>query len=178
MLLCGDSDRVIIMSTKKIAFLGIMLAIMLILVVVERALVTVMPPQFGGIGLSNIIIMYLLFFIGKKEAITMAILKSVFNFLIRGPIASLLSLSGGLLSVFVILAFRGIFKDRASFVALSISGAVAHNLGQLVVACLIMQNWRLFYAFFPFLLIAGAIFGTVTGISLKVLMPIFDRIYE
>ena len=164
------------MSTKKIAFLGIMLAIMLILVVVERALITALPPQFGGVGLSNIIVMYLIFFIGRKEATTMAILKAGFNFLIRGPIASLLSLTGGLLSVFVILVLRGIFKDRASFVSLSVSGAIAHNLGQLVMACVIMQNWLLFYAFFPFLLIAGTVFGTITGVSLKVLMPVFDRI--
>lgn len=167
-------------STKKVAFLGLMLAIVLILITIERMLppFPMLPPQFGRIGLSNVIVMYLIFFTGKKEAFTMAVLKAMFNFLMRGPTAGLLSLSGGLLSIIFILALWWIFKDRISYVALSIAGAVAHNIGQLAAACIMMQNWLLFIGYFPILLISGAVFGTVTGVFLKIIMPVFDRIYR
>ena len=167
-------------GTKKIAFLGLMLAIALILALIERMFPSfpMLPPQFGRIGLSNVIVMYLVFFMGKKEAITVAFLKSLFVVLIRGPLAGLLSLSGGLLSVFLILLLWWVFKDKISYVALSIAGAIGHNVGQLVVFGLIMQEWRLFIIYLPILLITGAIFGTVTGIFLKIIMPIFNRIYR
>ncbi|MCL2017086.1 MAG: Gx transporter family protein [Defluviitaleaceae bacterium] len=155
-----------------------MLALIMVLVIIERMLppLPMLPPQFGRLGLSNVIVMYVVFFVGKKEAITMAILKSIFNVLMRGGMAGLLSLTGGLLSVFMIIALSWLFKEKISYVALSIAGAIGHNIGQLVTACLIMQNWLLFIAYFPILLVAGAIFGTLTGIFLNIIMPIFNRI--
>ena len=167
-------------STKKLAFLGLMLALIIILVMVERMMppLPMLPPQFGRLGLSNVIVMYVFFFMGKKEAFMMAVLKAVFNFLIRGPMAGLLSLSGGLLSVLFILILWWIFKDKISYVALSIAGAIGHNIGQLAAACVILQTWVLFMAYFPVLLILGAVLGTITGIFLKVVMPIFNRIYK
>ncbi|MCL1986983.1 MAG: Gx transporter family protein [Firmicutes bacterium] len=165
-------------SAKKTAFLGLMLALIMVLVIIERMLppLPMLPPQFGRLGLSNVIVMYVVFFTGKKEAITMAILKSIFNTLMRGAMAGLLSLTGGLLSVFMIIALSWLFKEKISYVALSIAGAIGHNLGQLVAACIIMQNWMLFLAYLPILLVAGAIFGTLTGIFLNIIMPIFKRI--
>lgn len=167
-------------SAKKTALLGFMLALALILTIIERMLPfwPFLPPQFGRIGLSNVIVMYLLFFMDKKEAVIVAILKSIFNLLMRGPIAGLLSLSGGLLSIFFILILLWIFKNKQAYVPLSVFGAIGHNIGQLIVACLIMQNWLLFVGYFPILLMAGAVFGTATGILLKIIMPTFNRMYR
>jgi uncharacterized membrane protein len=50
-------------------------------------------------------------------------------------------------------------------------------MGQLIVACLIMQNIALFIIYLPILLIAGAVLGTVTGILLKILIPMFNKVY-
>lgn len=164
--------------TKKIAFLGLMLALILILVTIEGMLppLPMLPPQFGRVGLSNVIVMYVLFFWGKKEAVTMVILKALFNTLMRGFLAGLLSLSGGLLSIIFIIIFYQIFKEKTSYISFSISGAIGHNMGQLAVACLILQSHLLFISYFPILLISGAVFGTVTGLFLKVLIPIMVSI--
>ena len=163
-------------NTKKIAFLSIMLALMFTLAAIEIILppFPMLPPQFGRIGLPNVIVMYILFFVGRKEAIVMAILKAMFSILMRGPTAGLLSLSGGLLSVGLIIILWWVFRDRISYVALSIAGAIGHNVGQLIVACFMMQNWRLLGFYFPILLITGTIFGTVTGIFLRMFMLRFD----
>jgi len=157
-----------------------MLSLIIVLVVVERMIppLPMLPPQFGRLGISNVIVMYVLFFMGKKEAFMMAVLKALFNTIMRGPLAGLLSLSGGLLSIFAIIVLFWLFKDRLSYVILSIVGAIGHNIGQLVVACLIMQNWILFMSYFPVLFIAGTIFGTFTGIFLKIIMPTFNRMYK
>ena len=157
-----------------------MLAMILILVLIERTLpsLPMLPPQFSKIGLSNVIVMYVVFFVGKKEAVVMAVSKAVFGFALRGPVAGLLSLSGGLLSVIIICIFWWIFKDRISYIALSIAGAIGHNIGQIFAACLLMQDWRLFTFYFPILLITGTIFGTITGIFLKIIMPVFGKIYR
>ncbi|MCL1845106.1 MAG: Gx transporter family protein [Defluviitaleaceae bacterium] len=165
---------------KKLTFLGLMLAVVLILTALEAALppFPLLPPQFGRVGLSNVAIMYLVFFVGKKEAVTMVFLKALFNLLTRGPVSGLLSLSGGIISVVVILLLWWIFKDKISYVALSIFGAVGHNIGQLLAACFILQQWRLFVFYFPILLIAGTIFGTITGIFLKILIPRLGHLHE
>ena len=167
-----------IMNARKIAFLGLMLAFILILAVLENMLPPIfpmLPPQFSRIGLSNVVVMYVVFFVGKKEAVTMAILKALFGFLMRGPMAGILSLTGGLLSVFFIILLLWIFKDKISYIALSVAGAIGHNLGQITAASLILENWNLFVFYFPILLISGVIFGSVTGTFLKVIMTIFDR---
>ena len=166
--------------TKKIAFLGLMLALVLVLALAEQMMppLPMVPPSFGRIGLSNAVIMYVVVFIGSKEALTLAVLKALFNMLMRGPMAGSLSLTGGLLSVFLMLILWWIFKDKISYIALSIAGAIGHNIGQLMAACLILQNWLLFIAYFPVLLITGAIFGTVTGVFLKIIMPAFNGIYR
>ena len=157
-----------------------MLALVIILVAIERMLppLPMLPPQFGRIGISNVIVMYVVFFLGKRDAIVMAVLKAFFTFLMRGAMAAVLSLVGGLLSVLFIILLWHIFKDRISYVALSIFGAIGHNMGQLLMATLILQTPALFAAYLPFMLIAGAIFGTITGIFLNIIMPIFNRLYK
>jgi heptaprenyl diphosphate synthase len=166
-------------TTKKIAFLGLMLVLIIILAIVESALppfFPLLPPQFSRIGLSNAIVMYIVFFVGKKETFMMAVLKSLFIFSIRGPMAGMLSFSGALLSITIIILLWTLFGSKISYIALSMAGAVGHNIGQLLVASLIMQNINLFIFYLPVLLISGIIFGAITGVFLKMIMPIFSKL--
>jgi len=165
-------------STRKIAFLGLMLGIIIVLLHVERMLppFPFFPPNFK-LGLSNIIVMFAIFFVGVKDAFTLGILKAFFNMLMRGYVGGILSLTGGMLSITIISLFSFIFKKRISLVALSILGALSHNIGQLVMASFLLNSPYLFMAFLPYLMIAGVILGTFTGISANTIMPIFKRIY-
>jgi len=164
------------MRSKKVAFLGLMLALILVLVWIERLLppLPLLPPNVK-LGLSNIVVMFSLFFVGKREAVTLVVLKAVFNMLMRGPIGGLLSLSGGLLSVLAIILVAWVSKNKASYIVLGITGAIFHNAGQLIAFCILMQNWQLFLFYSPILLIAGTILGTVTGTLLKVILPALQR---
>lgn len=164
---------------KQVAFLGLMLSIIMVLVIAERMLppLPFLPPNFG-IGLSNIIIMYLLFFFGIRKTLIMAVLKAMFNLMIRGPMSGILSLTGGFFSVIVISLASRLMGGKVSYITLSVLGAVAHNAGQVIVASFLLQSPLLLVYYSPFLFAVGLLAGFLTGISMNVLMPIFNRFYN
>ena len=163
-------------STKTIAFLGLMLAMVLVLSMLEHMIppIPLLPPNIK-LGLSNIITMYCFFFVGRKYALFLAILKSVFVFLIRGAIAGALSLTGGVLSILVIAFLVFLFNSKISYTLVSIAGAIAHNLGQIIIASFILGS-DLVFIYTPVLLVSGVIMGSITGTLLKVVMPVFKNI--
>ena len=165
-------------STKKIAFLGLMLAVIVVLLTVERMLppLPFFPPNFK-LGISNIIVMFAIFFVGTEEAVILGVLKSFFNVLMRGVVGGLLSLVGGMLSIVGIAIFMWISRRKMSVVSLSIIGAILHNIGQLFVAILILRSPQLFMLYLPVLIVAGVILGTLTGISTKIIMPVLGKLY-
>jgi heptaprenyl diphosphate synthase len=153
-----------------------MLAIILVLTALEHMLppLPLLPPNVK-LGLSNIVTMYCVFFVSRASAVTMNALKAFFVFLTRGPMAGMLSLSGGLLSIGVIILLTVIFKEKISYAVISVAGAVAHNLGQYAAVSVIMQTVYLAY-YLPVLLLAGVAMGVITGVLLKVTLPVFKRI--
>lgn len=130
----------------------------------------VVPGLIPGIrlGLSNIVTMFCLFWLGGRSAYTLAVLKALFVLLTRGPVAGGLSLSGGVLSITVMLLFARCRRMVWSYLSLSMLGAIAHNLGQLLLARYI-TNLFLYY-YIPVLLVSGAAVGVITGILYQALM--------
>ena len=163
-------------KTQKLVLTALFFAIAIILAVIENSLPS-LPIPIPGVkfGLSNIAVMYVLFFIGKREAYSVAMLKAIFVFSTRGWIASALSLSGGFLSLTVMILFICIFKDKVSYLILSIFGAIFHNVGQLIAVSIIYTNMYLLY-FFPLLILTGVMAGIVTAVLLKFIQPAFNRV--
>ena len=155
-----------------------MLAIMMVVAFFEQMLppLPLLPPHVK-LGLSNVITMYCFFFVGKKYTVILLILKSSFVLLTRGQIAFLLSLTGGMLSILVIVALVFLFRTKVSYMVISIAGAIFHNIGQLTALSLIFRNNFVFY-YLPILLISGIIMGSVTGTLLKIVMPVFKNIIK
>ena len=163
---------------KYIAILSMMLALITVLSILEHMIppLPFLPPNVK-IGLSNIVTMYTLFFLGKKEAFILAMLKSTFVLITRGFIAGILSLGGGLCSLSVILLSIMIFKKNVSYTMLSILGALTHNLAQLMIVSLLNQT-NLWFYYLPVLIISAIIMGSLTGYLLKVVMPAFDSVFK
>ena len=134
-----------------------------------------LPPGVK-LGLSNIVTMYCVLFIGKPHAVTLAALKSLFVFLTRGFLAGILSFSGGILSIAVIILLLLLFKERLSYAAAGIAGAVTHNIGQLAAYSVIMNTNLVFSFYTPVLLIAGVAMGAVTGVTLRLLLPFLRKV--
>lgn len=163
-------------NTFNIALMGLLFALSLVLTYVEYLipLPAVLPPGVK-LGLSNIVTMYCLFFLGRRSAFTIVFLKSGFVFLIRGFTAFLMSLSGGLLSTLVMMALLMLTSANLSYLVISDAGAITHNIGQIIIASFLLGT-GLVIAYLPILLVSGVIMGSITGTILKVVMPAFNAV--
>lgn len=160
----------------RVAFMGMLFALAMVLSFVESMLPALpMLPPGVKLGLSNIVTMYCLFFLGAREAFTLALLKSLFVFLTRGAVAAAMSLTGGLTSVLVMLLFLKIPKLDLSYLVLSVLGAISHNLGQLLMAAFIIQSGFVAY-YLPIMVLSGVLMGVLTGVILRVLAPYMNRL--
>ncbi len=147
---------------RKTAYLGMFLALALICSYVE----SLIPFYFGipgvKLGLTNIVVVVMLYEIGAKEAFCISMLRILLaGFLFGNPFSILYSLSGGLLSFFVMLALK--HTKKFQIVTISVMGGIFHNIGQLCAASVVVENYNLFY-YAPMLLIAGFITGFLIGI--------------
>lgn len=138
------------------------------------------PPIFSAVpgvklGLSNIVVMYVLFFVGGTNAYAVAGIKSLFVLLLRGPVAALLSLTGGMLSVTIIVVLVFLTKKRASHLILSVAGAVTHNLGQLIVVAFLYTKF-VFWAYLPTLIVSGILAGIATAVLMKWILPALQKL--
>ncbi len=165
-----------IQKTRSLVLTGLLFALALVLAVVENSLPALPLPVPGvKFGLSNIAVMYALFFLKKSQAFTIAVLKGLFVAGTRGLTAGILSISGGILSLTVMIALMAVTGKKASYVLESISGAVAHNLGQFVAISFIYTGMYL-WAYLPVLLVSGVIAGIVTATLLRFIIPAFNRL--
>ena len=105
-----------------------------------------LPPGFK-LGLSNIVTMYTLFMLGTKRGFAIAVMKSLFVLLTRAPVAAFMSLCGGLLSVVCMALCARVRWLRGDYMLLSVIGALAHNLGQLLASVAYTSMVMLYYLF-------------------------------
>lgn len=159
---------------RKIAYLGLFLALALICSYVE----SLIPFHFGipgvKLGLTNIVVVLLLYCVGGREAFLISVLRIVLNgFLFGNMFAVLYSLAGAGLSFFVMLLLKRSGKFKC--ISVSTAGGVSHNVGQLFVAALVVENFSLFY-YIPVLLAAGFVTGLLIGIlSQEMILRIGNR---
>lgn len=127
---------------------------------------TLIPISFGipgvKLGLANLVIVIALYKIRPGEALLLSVTRVALAGFIFGNYFSIIySLAGGLLSL-AVMAFSK--KDGGfSVIGVSIAGGVSHNVGQLIVAMLVVETFSVIY-YVPVLLAAGAITGFFIGI--------------
>lgn len=157
--------------------LAMLFALSLALSFLESGLSALVPVPGIKLGLSNIVVMFCLFFLGARPAYTLAGLKAGFVLLTRGPVGAAMSLSGGLLSVSVMLLLFYIGKGKTSDGFLSIAGGLFHNIGQLAVASVILASDAVYY-YLPVLAASGIGMGFLNGLLLRLLKPRFQSIFS
>ena len=150
------------MDAKKISFMGIFLSVSLVLSYLESLI-----PFFFGIpgmklGLSNALVMILLYLYGIKECALVNILRIIITGMLFGNAFSVVySLSGALFSLLVMVLLKKTLKPDIA--VNSICGGMAHNAGQLLIAALLFGSPYLLY-YLPFLLLFGFASGGLIGI--------------
>ncbi|MGN1113537.1 MAG: Gx transporter family protein [Oscillospiraceae bacterium] len=155
---------------KRITYGGILTALALIFSYIEILL----PLNFGipgiKLGLANMVILVGLYFLNRKDVCIISLLRIIISGLLFGSGMSLIfSLAGGILSlaVMIIIKKSGIF----SIYGVSVSGAVTHNIGQ-ILAALIVMNTRVVIFYLPILMIAGVVTGFIMGLIASKLIHI------
>ncbi len=163
-------------ATHQLVLTALLFAVAIVLAIVETMLPSLPIPVPGvKFGLSNVAVMYALFFVGWKRAYGIAVLKGFFVFVTRGAIGSLLSLIGGILSVSVMILLLILFRKKITYVILSIFGAVFHNLGQFI-GIMVLYTGMSIWAYLPVLIIAGIVAGIFTAMLLRFVLPAFARL--
>lgn len=163
-------------KTKQLTLTGLLFALALVLSVVENTVPAMVIPVPGvKLGLSNIVVMFALFFVGKGQAFSLAILKAFFVFLVRGTVAAFLSLCGGIFSLVIMMLLLIIFKEKISYTVVSIFGSIFHNVGQFIAISIIYTSIGL-WAYLPILIIAGVIAGIITATLLRIILPALKKL--
>ena len=161
---------------KRVAYMGVLFALALVLAVLESWLAPVvgLPPGVKP-GLSNVVVMYALLFMGTGPAVTLGALKAFFALITRGPTAGWMSLCGAGASILVMLIVDRVSRRRAGHLVLSVCGAVAHGMGQLAAASVLLGS-GLAFGYAPILLISGILTGALTGVLLRAVLPALQRL--
>lgn len=150
------------MNQKKIAYMGLFAAIAIIFGYVESLI-----PFFAGIpgiklGLANLAVLFILEKYTWKEAALVSMVRIlVIGFMFGNMFSILYSMAGAALSLTVMTFMKK--KSGFSLLGISVAGGVSHNIGQLIVATLIVENKSLLY-YAPVLIISGVITGVLIGI--------------
>ncbi len=148
-------------KVKKVANYGVLVTLALVASYVETLIPISLGVPGAKIGLANLITIVALFLMGWKDAFAISIIRIVLaGFLFGNLFAIFYSLAGALLSLLIMMLLK---KLEFGTVAVSCAGGVAHNIGQISFAALLVENSRLFY-YLPILLIAGVLAGIIIGI--------------
>ncbi len=148
---------------RKVAYYGIFTALAIILSYLERIIPVPIPIPGIKLGLANLVVLLFLYYSGEKEAFAVSIIRIIIvGMLFSGVSGVIYSISGGILSLFVMIIAKRL--KVFSIIGVSILGGVFHNLGQIIMASFIINNSKLFY-YLPYLIISGEITGVLIGLS-------------
>ncbi len=151
------------MKTKKITLIGLLVAVAFVLSYVESLLPISLGIPGIKLGLSNIVVVLCIYELTAPQTFGVAMARILLMGLTFGSFSTLLySFAGGILSFFCMLPLKRI--DKFSVYGVSLVGGVAHNIGQILMAVLLLNTSLLLY-YLPFLLVAGSISGMVIGFA-------------
>ena len=153
---------------SRVAYFGVFTALALIFSYVE----TLIPVNLGipgvKLGLANLIIVVALYKMRLSEAYLLSGVRVLLAGFIFGNYFSIIySLAGGLLSLTVMALLKK--WGGFSLQGISIAGGVFHNIGQLIVAAVVVETFSVTY-YFPVLLVAGLLTGLVIGIVAEMML--------
>ena len=156
-------------STKRLTRLALYTAIALAIFVAEAQIPVPVPVPGVKLGLANIVTLAALYFYGPRDAGLILTVRIVLGaFLIGAPSMLLFSAVGGLFA-FLVMALAVRFLPRDQIWAVSALGALAHNIGQLLMAAFYLRTSAI-WVFAPVLVISAVITGCFTGLAARQLL--------
>ena len=159
-------------KTQRLCALSLTVAAAMLLSFIEAQLpsFTVVPGIKAG--LANIAVIFALYRFGAKEAIAVSLVRVLMMSLLFGSFVGMLY---GLAGATVSIALMFLLKRFSLFtpIGVSVAGGVAHNVGQIAVACILLRTSAIAY-YLPVLVISGTVAGIVTGVASGILVKRFE----
>ena len=148
-------------TAKIVAFMGVFIALSMILSFLESKLPSLMIPGIK-IGLPNLVIVFLLYRFKWWQTLTVSFVRVLLTAMLFGNAQSFLfSIAGAALSIAGMMILKRI--KGLSPIVVSIAGGILHNVGQIIAACIMTQTKEM-VLYLPVLLISGILSGAVIGL--------------
>ena len=148
-------------NTRRLTTLAMMATFALIMSYVESKIPTLVAIPGVKVGLANIVVIFVLYKFGLKEAVIISAIRVfIVSMLFGNPVSMIYSLAGATLSLTVMFLLKKFTPLKE--IAVSVSGGVMHNVGQIVVASIILDTNVVVY-YLPFLILSGTIAGIAVG---------------
>ena len=153
-------------KTFRIVFIGLLVSQALALYTVESMIPVPFITPGAKLGLANLITVIALYTLNsKRDVFLIIILRLLLSTMFGGNLSTLMyGTAGAILSYLVMICVKELGKDKVSIIGVSASGALFHNVGQLIVASAIVQNIAVML-YLPILSIAGVVTGIFIGIT-------------
>ena len=157
------------MKTRKLTILSMLTAIALTIFMVEAQIPPLTPIPGIKMGLSNIVTVFIVFAIGPKEAAAVLFVRVFLGAVFAGNFSTIFySAAGGACAILVTIALRKVLKRRQLWVA-GCFGAIAHSIGQMVMAMLLLGTPSVI-VYLPVMIIISIITGLFTGLCAQFLV--------
>ena len=150
------------MKARKITFLGLSIALAMILSFVESQIPALVAIPGIKVGLPNIVMVFLLYRVGAKETVIVSIIRILLISMLFGNLQTLtFSIAGAVVSLTGMILLKKL--NCFSCIAVSITGGILHNVGQIVAAIFWTGTAQIAF-YLPVLLISGTVAGTLIGL--------------
>ena len=168
--------------TRRIAITAMLTALSLITFLIEN----LFPPMFipgAKLGLANAFSFTALVLFGPIDAFVVVAVRTLLGAIFAGNISAVMySFTGGLVAMAVSSVLLYAVHPKISLIAVSVASAAAHNLTQNAVFVLV-SNTPLAFSYAPYLLMLGALSGTLIGIVItlifkRVPLSVFQRVVQ
>ena len=155
-------------KTQRLCVLSMTVAAAMLLSFIEAQLPAFTAVPGIKVGLANIAVIFALYRFGIKDAVIVSLVRVSLIALLFG---SAVSLAYGMAGAVVSLAIMWVLKrfSPLTSIGVSVAGGVAHNVGQIALACVLVRSGGVLY-YLPVLLITGTVAGVVTGVAAGILV--------
>ena len=154
-------------KNAKITFLGLFTAVALVLSFLETLIPNIVPIPGFKLGLANFAVLLALYIFGFKEAIIVDLCRIILAALLFGSFFSFwYALTGAVFALNIELIIKK--TDRFSPIGVSVFGAIFHNLGQFMVAVILIKSFGIMY-YLPFTLLFCVLSGALNGYLVLIL---------
>lgn len=149
-------------STRKLTIYALLIAAALVLSYIESIIPTFFAVPGMKLGLTNIVIVVALYKMNRKSALLINFARVILATAMFGNMASFAySIGGAMLSLTVMILVKRL--GRFSIIAVSACGGIAHNLGQIIVAMILLSTYQVGY-YMIVLWFTGVVTGLFIGI--------------